>query len=179
MEQGNGMGVGGVGQTSDRSINRNLLRNGRLGIQKFKEQDQRTSNQFNSQAIYIVISGTVYSENTPGSTLLVSFHANKFWHFIKDLSDAYIFLFQLSITWDNQHMISQKSKLPQGTNFKFKIQTRQTHRNTLIICNWTPSSVWGPWKQLQMVSTILSISRFPGAPLSGALPVMCPYAMSF
>lgn len=73
------MGWGaGTGQTGDRSINRNLLRNGRLGIQKFKGQDQRTSNQFNSQAIYIVISGTVYFENTPGSTLLLSFHANKF-----------------------------------------------------------------------------------------------------
>lgn len=76
-EKWNG-GRGKQGQTGDKSINRNLLRNGRLGIQKFKGQDQRTSSQFNSQAIYIVISGTVYSENTPGSTLLVLFHANKF-----------------------------------------------------------------------------------------------------
>lgn len=99
MEWGGWRG-GKQGQTGDKSINRNLLRNSRLGIQKFKGQDQSTSSQFNSQAIYIVISGTVYSENTPGSTLLVLFHANKFWHFIKDLSDAYIFLFQLSTTWD-------------------------------------------------------------------------------
>ncbi len=50
---------------------------------------------------------------------------------------------------------------------------------TLMICSCTPSSVWGPRKQLQMVSNSRSISRFPGAPLSGAFPVICPYAMSF
>lgn len=50
---------------------------------------------------------------------------------------------------------------------------------TLMICSWTPSSVCGPWKQLQMVSTSLSISLLPGVLLSGALPVMWPYAISF
>lgn len=81
MGQGNGMGGQEDRGKRDKSINKNLLRNGRPGIQKFKEQNQRTSSQFNSQAIYIVISGTVYSENTPGSTLLVSFHTNKCLHF--------------------------------------------------------------------------------------------------
>ncbi len=50
---------------------------------------------------------------------------------------------------------------------------------TLMICSWTPSSVCGPWKQLQMVSTSRSISLLPGVLLSGALPVMWPYAISF
>lgn len=50
---------------------------------------------------------------------------------------------------------------------------------TLMICSCTPSSVCGPWKQLQMVSTSRSMSLFPGVLLSGALPVMWPYAISF
>lgn len=50
---------------------------------------------------------------------------------------------------------------------------------TLMICSCTPSSVCGPWKQLQMVSTSRSISLLPGVLLSGALPVMWPYAISF
>lgn len=50
---------------------------------------------------------------------------------------------------------------------------------TLMIWSWTPSSVCGPWKQLQMVSTSRSISLLPGVLLSGALPVMWPYAISF
>lgn len=48
-----------------------------------------------------------------------------------------------------------------------------------MICSCTPSSVWGPWKQPQMVSMILSMSFLPGAVLSGALPVRWPYAISF
>lgn len=48
-----------------------------------------------------------------------------------------------------------------------------------MICSCTPSSVCGPWKQLQMVSTSRSISLLPGVLLSGALPVMWPYAISF
>lgn len=50
-------------------------------------------------------------------------------------------------------------------------------KHTLMICSCTPSSVCVPWKQLQIVSTNLSISLLPG--LSRALPVMWPYAMSF
>lgn len=107
----------GQGQTGDKSIKEDLLRNGRLRIQNFKGKDQRISSQFNSQAIYVVISGTVYFENTPGSTLLVSVHANTFWRVTKDLSDAYIFLLWLSTTRDNQHMVPQKSQFPKGTNF--------------------------------------------------------------
>lgn len=56
---------------------------------------------------------------------------------------------------------------------------RRSAGRTLMICSWTPSSVCGPWKQLQMVSTSRSISLLPGVLLSGALPVMWPYAISF
>ena len=51
--------------------------------------------------------------------------------------------------------------------------------NTLMICSWTPSSVWGPLKQPHIVSTILSISLFPGVVLSVRFPVKWPYAISF
>lgn len=36
-------GIRGQGQVGDKSINRNQLRNSRLGIQNFKGKDQRTS----------------------------------------------------------------------------------------------------------------------------------------
>lgn len=48
-----------------------------------------------------------------------------------------------------------------------------------MIWSCTPSSVCVPWKQLQMVSTKRSMSLLPGVLLSRALPVMCPYAISF
>ena len=48
-----------------------------------------------------------------------------------------------------------------------------------MICNCTPSSVCGPLKQPQIVSTIRSISRLPGVVVSGVLPVKCPYAINF
>lgn len=41
-EKWNG-GIRGQGQIGDKNINRNLLRNGRLGIQNFKGKDQGTS----------------------------------------------------------------------------------------------------------------------------------------
>lgn len=47
-----------------------LLRNGSPGTQKFKGREYRISSQSNSQAIYVIISGTIYFENTPVSALL-------------------------------------------------------------------------------------------------------------
>lgn len=54
-----------------------------------------------------------------------------------------------------------------------------TVNRALMICNWTPSSVCGPIKQLHIVVTILSIRNFPGFDESGIFPVKCPYAINF
>lgn len=50
--------------------------------------------------------------------------------------------------------------------------------NSLFVY-FVPSSVWGPMKQAHIVSTILSMSSFPGVVESGSLAARCPYAMSF
>lgn len=42
-----------------------------------------------------------------------------------------------------------------------------------------PSSVCGPEKQAHIVSTILSISNFPGVVESGTFAAKCPYAINF
>lgn len=54
-----------------------------------------------------------------------------------------------------------------------------TVSRAFIIWSWTPSSVWGPVKQPQMVSTMRTMSSLLGSVESGTLPVRWPYAISF
>ena len=57
------------------------------------------------------------------------------------------------------------------------------NRSTFNICSWTPSSVCGPAKQAQIVSTTSSICRrpawLPPPTVDACSPVRWPYAINF